>query len=223
MVVHAEFEREFSRFLEQQKIMANARRAEMLEKDLTGTKKMMLELLWPVFRNFEGFELEHELKGANGVSIFIDAFYAPLRLAFECEGFTSHAETIPRRRFNFEKHRVRLMLRQDIYYVPFTWDYLDDSSRTNITDLKELIAKRSSRLLLSSTLSVYEREVIRAFGASQQPFNTSNVCQLLDKKTTFCQKVIKSLIEKKLVKPYRSGLERNHVYVVEVGALQFLS
>lgn len=220
MVVDSVFEREFSLFLEQQKSKANARRLEMLDKDLTGAKKLMKEILWPVFQSFDGFVLEHEIKGASGVSIFIDVFYAPLRLAFECEGFSVHAETISRRRFDFEKYRVRLMLLQGIHYVPFSWNELDERSSLNINFIKELVGKLASGK--QHELTVYEREVIRVYAASQSPFNIANVCQLIDKKTTFSQKVIKSLIEKRLVKPYRSGLKRNHVYLVEVSALEYL-
>ena len=45
----------------------------------------------------------------SGVRMFIDAFYEPLEIAFESEGFVAHAEKITRDRFNFERVRVRTM------------------------------------------------------------------------------------------------------------------
>ncbi|MEK3881693.1 hypothetical protein [Paenibacillus sp. PL2-23] len=220
MVVDAVWEREFNLFLEQQKRAANARRLEMLEKDLLGTKKLLKEVIWPVFCSFDGFELEYELKGVNGVSIFLDVFYTPLRLAFECEGFSAHAETITRRRFDFEKYRVRLMLLQGICYVPFSWDELDDKNHLNVSYLRELIGKWTSGK--ENELSIYEREVIRAYGGVEYVFNAANVCDLIGKKKSFSQKVIKSLHEKGLIKPHRPGLKRHHDFLVEAGALQSL-
>ncbi|RJX38205.1 hypothetical protein D3P09_19255 [Paenibacillus pinisoli] len=114
------FEKQFNVFLEDQKSKASARRMEMLERDLTGTVKLLKEVIWPIFRSFDGFELEHEMKSSSGVSMFIDVFYKPYRIAFECDGFVPHAETITRKRFNFEKYRVRTMNLYGYVYIPFT-------------------------------------------------------------------------------------------------------
>lgn len=214
------FEKQFETFLQKQKEKANPRRVEMLEKDLTGTIKMFKEALWPVFKSFEGFELEYEIKGPNGVSIFLDVFCIPLRSSFECEGFSAHAETITRSRFDFEKQRIRTMLLLGITYIPFSYDELDKKGHLCRAYVQELVTKLTSRAQLE--LSVYEKEVIRAFAFSQQTFKIHDVCELIQMKTTFSRQVIKSLIEKGLIRPTRPARVRNHEYVAAAAALQHI-
>ncbi|MFF2888826.1 hypothetical protein [Paenibacillus sp. NPDC057967] len=122
------FEKQFEVFLESQRTKASARRLEMLERDLTGTIKLLREVIWPIFRSFDGFELEYEMRSPNGVTMFIDVFYQPYCIAFECDGYSAHVEMITRERFNFEKSRVRSMLLKGYAYVPFSWDELDKKS-----------------------------------------------------------------------------------------------
>ncbi|WP_156926720.1 hypothetical protein [Cohnella panacarvi] len=87
------------KYIEEQRASARGQRKELLERDLTGTKKL-LEHLWTVLVSFEGITLEYEFVGANGERNYIDVYYEPLAIGFECEGFVPHAETITRRRFS---------------------------------------------------------------------------------------------------------------------------
>lgn len=214
------FEKQFDAFLLKQRMEASPRRLEMLEKDLTGTIKLFKEALWPVFKSFDGFELEYEIKGPNGVSIFIDVYNKPFRSSFECEGFSAHAESITRGRFDFEKQRVRTMLLNGISYIPFSWDELDKKGHLCSAFVREVIARLTSKAQLE--LSVYEKEVIRAFVVSQQTFRILDVCELIQKKKTFCRQVIKSLVEKGLIRPALPARMRNHEYIVEESALQYI-
>ena len=103
------FEVEFDKFVERQKKTANLQRLEQLNKDLTGTVVMFKNVLWPVFRSFDGFILEHEIQTSSGVKLYIDAFHEYLKFGFESEGYVPHAQNITRDRFNFERMRVRTM------------------------------------------------------------------------------------------------------------------
>ncbi len=89
-----DFEAIYQKYLKEQKNEAEPRRLEMLERELIGTK----------------LEMEHRITNSSGVSLFIDVYHERLRLGFECEGFSAHAETITRERFTFEKSKVRTML-----------------------------------------------------------------------------------------------------------------
>jgi hypothetical protein len=89
------FETEYAIFLEKQRRTASGVRLEQLHKDLTGEKKL-ISMLWPIFNSFEGFRMEHEIVSMSGVRMYIDMFYEPLKLSFECEGFVVHAENITR-------------------------------------------------------------------------------------------------------------------------------
>ncbi|RIX54058.1 hypothetical protein D3P08_07340 [Paenibacillus nanensis] len=214
------FERQFDLFLQKQKAEASPRRREMLEKDLTGTIKLFKEALWPVFKSFEGFVLEYEIKGPGGISIFLDVFYCPYRSSFECEGYSAHAETITRSRFDFEKQRIRTMLLHGITYIPFSWDELEKKGHLCRAFVQEMVAKFTSRE--QHELNIYEKEIIRAFAVSRQSFKIDEVCGLIQKKTTFSRLVVKSLIEKGLIRPARPTLKRHHEFLVEETALFYL-
>lgn len=214
------FEKHLEDFLEDQRSNASARRLEMLKRDLTGTIKLLREIIWPIFRSFDGFELEHEMKSSSGVSMFIDVYYKPYRIAFECDGFSVHAETITRKRFNFEKYRVRTMLLFGYVYVPFSWDELEERCLDCRNYVELLIGKYAGDAQTKD--SIYEKEVIRFGAALARPFKMDEVCTCLDKKATFCRHVVKSLIEKKLVEPVFPDRRRNHEFKISLSALKYL-
>ena len=119
-----EFEEAFVRFLEKQREEAVGVRLQRLSGDLTGEKKL-LKMLWMVFRTLDGFRLEHEITSSSGYKIYIDVFYEPLGLAFECDGFIVHAELISRDRFDMERMRIRRIVACGFVYIPFSYDELD--------------------------------------------------------------------------------------------------
>lgn len=206
------FEVKFAEFLEDQKKGADARRLEMLEKDLTGTKKMFRELLLPVFGSFDGFRLEFRIVGTNGISIYVDALYEPLGLSFECEGFTYHAETITRERFSFERARIRTLLRYGYLYVPFSMDELEkrpEACRSSLRDVLQYWEQRQAE-----GISLHERELLRYVARLSRPFKLSDVSTCLQMKRTYCLQVIKQLVSKKLIQPLRPSRQRNHHYVL---------
>lgn len=214
------FEKQLENFLEDQKRNASDRRQEMLKRDLTGTIKLLKEVIWPIFRSFDGFELEQEMKSSSGVSMFIDVFYKPYHIAFECDGFSVHAETITRKRFNFEKYRVRTMLLYGYVYVPFSWDELEERSLDCRNYVEQLLGKYAGDA--QTKVSIYEKEVIRFGAALARPFKMDEVCSCLDKKATFCRLVMRSLLEKKLVEPVHPDRIRNHEFKISLSALRYL-
>ncbi|REK77482.1 hypothetical protein [Paenibacillus paeoniae] len=211
------FEKQFEAFLVEQKSKASPRRLEMLERDLTGTVKLLREVIWPIFRSFDGFELEYEMKSSNGVSMFIDAFYKPYRIAFECDGYSAHVELITRDRFNFEKSRVRTMLLKGYVYAPFSWDELDKKSAICRSYVYELLGRYSSS---GNAITLYECEIIRYVARLNRPFRLKDICDCLGKKRDFSKRSITALIEKQLIQPVRPLKQRNHEYVLCEGALQ---
>ncbi|RJE89807.1 hypothetical protein D3P07_06145 [Paenibacillus sp. 1011MAR3C5] len=210
------FEQKFAIFLEDQRSKASARRLEMLERDLTGTIKLLREVIWPIFRSFEGIELEYEMRSPNGVTMFIDVFYLPYCIAFECDGYSAHVETITRERFNFEKSRVRSMLLKGYAYVPFSWDELDKKSAFCRSFVYELLGRYSS----SEVLTLYEREIIRYAAQLNRPFRLNDICDCLGKKRDFSMKTVASLMQKQLIQPARPLSQRIHEYVLSEGALR---
>ncbi|MGR7943126.1 hypothetical protein ACU063_01510 [Paenibacillus sp. M.A.Huq-81] len=214
------FESKFNNFLEEQKKTASPRRLEMLEKDIHGTLVLFKEVLWPVFHEFEGFVLEYEFQGESGTRMYVDVFYKPLSIAFECDGYGAHAENITRRRFNFEKQRIRTMQLLGYVYAPFSKDELDGYAHSCRKYVQQLMGKLAGEK--ENELTIYEKEVIRAGAMIQRPFRVSDICRCLKKKESFSRKVIKSLVEKGLVQPSSSNLYRNHEFIVVSDALQYI-
>lgn len=219
-----EFEDAFSRLVEEQHRTARGQRKEQLERDLTGTKQLLEEVIWPVLGSFEGIILEYEITGANGERNYIDVYYEPLGIGFECEGFVTHAETITRRRFSYERRRVRKIAAHRYVYYPFSKDELDKEPDVCRRDLRELLTVHASPAgsRAMKELSVYEREVLRYGLLLPRPLRLEDVKFCLGKEHEFCRKVVRSLLAKKLLAPVKSGKLRNHGYIVLPRAREYL-
>lgn len=85
------FEEQYEAFVEKQRKGAKGVRLEMLKRDLTGTKAL-LKVLWS--GTFDDLELEYEIASVSGVKIYVDVYHKRLRIAFEADGYVSHAESI---------------------------------------------------------------------------------------------------------------------------------
>lgn len=223
------FVEQFERFHEEQKRQANPRRLEMLSGDISGTIKMFQSTLWPVFQTFDGFELEYEIVGPNGIRIFIDAYYRPLSIGFECEGFVAHVEKITRERHSFERSRVRTMLLNRCLYVPFSYDELDKKSSYCRSFVYEILAmhgwgaggqgaSRDSGI----TIDMYEREVIRHATWLNRPIRVKDVCDCLGRKEKFSHRIVQSLVAKEFLAPANLSAQRVHSYVLLPKAWHYL-
>lgn len=203
------------RFIEEQREGAQGQRKEMLDKDLTGTRKL-LELIWAVRGTFDGIMLEYEFRGSGGERNFIDVFDEPLAIGFECEGFVPHAETITRRRFAYEKRRVRRLAQLRIVYYPFSKDELDQEFERCRQDVREFLAIHAGAMgsRAMRELSVYEREVLRYGLLLLRPMKLEDVQFCLGLGEDTARRVVRSLIAKKLAKPLKEGKQRNFAYVV---------
>ncbi len=204
-------DREIEMFIESQIRSASGRRLEMLKKDLTGTKKLLKELIYPLLQSFDGIILEYELIGQNGYRIYVDVFYEPLGIVFECEGYVVHAELITRERFSLERMRIRSIAEYAYKYVPFAWDELEKNPVACRRSLYNIIGKQSLADL--SELNIYEREVIRCAKMQTQPFRLGDVEYWLSHGRDFSRSVVLSLVEKKLICPVKQG-QRIHKYVI---------
>lgn len=218
-----EFEEAYPTFLNEQIRNASGRRFEMLQKDLTGEIKLLKEVIWPVFKTFEGFTLEYEMKSISGVHIFADVFYHPLRIIFESDGFVAHAEKITRERFSFERGRMRTFAMYGYKYVPFSWDELDkrpEDCRRTVYALLGKYTGSDDRAL--KELTVFEREVIRYALRLHRPFQIADVCYCLQVGKDTARKVLKSLHEKGLIRSGGLGTEKIRNYVLSERAQDYL-
>ena len=172
------FEEEHAKFLNRQMGQATGMRREILKKHGAGEKKL-LETLWPIFKSFDGFVLEHEIVTTTGVRNYIDALYAPLGIAFEAEGFVSHAERATRGRFDSERNKVRSTGIVGFVYFPFSWDEMDKRPELCRRSVYEIMGQLGMHLSETIELSLYEREIIRRRLLHPEQITFANMCEWL--------------------------------------------
>ncbi|HEY0827212.1 MAG TPA: hypothetical protein VGE40_03885 [Bacilli bacterium] len=209
------FEEAYHRFWLEQCRQASGTRLERLQKDLTGEKKLLKEVIWPVLKSFDNLTLEYEIMSISGVKIYIDVYEHQHALGFESEGFVVHAENITRDCFMFERMRMRSMAMYGIKYVPFTWDELEKKAEICHRTVYELLGRFSASSTAYTELSVFEREILRFSLKLNRPLGLRDACYCLQVGEDGARTVLRKLLDKKLIKPVGKGNQRFHEYSLE--------
>lgn len=204
----------FEAFVEEQKRSASGQRLEMLKRDLTGTKKLLEVVVWPTLRTLDGIILEYEFVSSSGVRIYLDAYYEPLRLALECDGYAAHGENLTRDRFSFERMRVRSMALEGMRCFPFSYDELDKKPEMCRRAMYEMLGRyESSPGAALLTLSVFEREVLRlGWRKNGGPFKMAEVCECLLIGDDGARSLLKKMVQAELIQPVGRGTKRFRSY-----------
>jgi hypothetical protein len=214
---------EYMKLLEGQIKQASGMRLEQLRKQGEGEKKLVEDILLPVLKSTKGIILEKEIVTLSGVKAYIDAYYEPLRFGFEGEGFVAHAENITRPRFDFEKQKVRSMVAYGIPYIPFTWDDMDKKPDMCRRTLYEMLGRYSGSFTDSyREVSLYEREVIRYGLRLGRPIRMKDVRECLQTGQDHCRRVLRKMIQKKIIRPLNDQAKRHHEYILEEDARKHL-
>ncbi|BBI31392.1 hypothetical protein [Cohnella abietis] len=214
------FEKKYADFWKEQVRGVSGQRLEMLQRDLTGTKKLLEGVLLPVFGSFEELSLEYELVSLSGTKIYGDVCHPQLRLVFEEDHYVTHAEKITRDRFSFERARARSVAVLGYTYFPYSRDELEKKPEFCQRNLYELIGRiggvEKSGLY---HLPVYERELMRFAILRNKPFQLPVACEWLQLKREACRKIIKNLELKDMLYPLGGGSVRCHEFMItEKGA-----
>lgn len=209
------FDQEFAKFLEKQMREASGQRLEMLKRDKTGEKKLFEAVLWPVFKSFDGFRMEHELISITGVKIYIDVFHVPFGMASECDGFVPHAEMMTRDRFTFERMRIRTIALHGYVYFPFSKDELDKHPESCRRSLYEWMGRFAGSVGGGvAALSANERELLRFAIRLNRPFRLRDAMHCLQVGRIAASNTIRKLLEKELLHAYNNSMHRQHFFVV---------
>ncbi len=150
----------------------------------------------------------------NGVKIYIDIYYEPLGIAFECDGYVFHAELITRDRFSFERMRIRSMAMKGITYIPFSYDELEKKTEACQAHLYMLFGRFESNANTTAfmDLKVQERELLRYMNRLDRKFGTQEAAECLKCCTKASRKILRALADKQLIHPLGSGTRRHHYY-----------
>ncbi|OAS13795.1 hypothetical protein [Paenibacillus oryzisoli] len=217
------FEKEYKIFWEEQVRSASGQRLEMLQRDLTGTKKLLEGAILPVLGTFEGLVLEYEMTSLSGMKIYGDVFHDKLRTVFEEDSFVTHAEKITRDRFSFERARARSVGILGYTYFPYSRDELEKKPSFCQRNLYELIGRMGNLEGVGLLqLPVYEREVLRCSLLANKSFRLTDVCLWLQLKRETCRKVLRELEAKGLVYSIGSGSVRSHKFMITEKAILLL-
>ncbi|MEK0313839.1 hypothetical protein [Cohnella sp. 56] len=198
-------------FIERQRSSAKGQRLEMLNRDLSGTIKLLTDILLPVFGTLEGFHLEYEIVSATGVKLYADIYYEPLGLVFECDGYVPHVELMTRDRFSFERMRMRSFALIGYKYVPFSRDEMDKKPEMCKRAVYELLGRYGSGGDQLLGLPVYMREVVRnaASGASFTQREAREWLLLQQDKT---RSVLRDMLKEGWIELVGGSEKRNHHY-----------
>jgi len=208
-----QFEEAFNTFLKQQKQEAKGSRLERIEKMGAAEILFLKEFIWPIFKSFEGFYLEYEMVNLQGIKIYIDIFYEPHGIAFECEGYVVHAEKISRDRFTFERMRVRSMVLKGYTYVPFTFDEMEKRPDACREYIYALLGRMGACLSSSiRDLKLPEREVLRYTYLLNRSFNARDVSLCLNYSLKSSRHIMRGLVQMKLISPAKAANQRHHYY-----------
>ncbi len=206
------FEDEYHALYRKQLSEARGQRKEMLEEDLTGTK-LMLEVLHPVLGTLEGIVLEHEMIGLSGVKIYGDAFIERWGVVMEEEHFITHAEMVTRKRFSFERARARSVAVLGFAYFPYSRDELLRQSDLCRKDLQQFIQARAGTLNNDYlSLSVYERETLRAAFLAGRPIGLKELTTWLQLERHACSRVAQQLVVKGMLTKIGGSEYRCHQF-----------
>jgi hypothetical protein len=193
------FEQAFEVFWKEQVRGAGGQRLEMLQRDLTGTKRLLEMVLLPVLGSLEGLVLVHP----------------NLRIVFGEDNFITHAEKITRDRFSFERARARSVATLGFTYFPYSRDELEkkpDFCQRNLYELIGRIGNAEGTGL--HKLNLYEREVMRSAVLRNQPFRVADVCAWLQLKKDACRPVLRELESKGLLDSIGGSLTRSHKFMI---------
>ncbi|MBO9597499.1 MAG: hypothetical protein J7559_06730 [Cohnella sp.] len=208
------FEEEYEALYRKQLTEARGQRREMLERDLSATKKM-LEVAYPVIGSLASVVLEYEMVSLSGVRIFGDAFIPGIATVLEEENFITRAENITRKRFSFERARIRSVTALGYAFFPYSKDELDQQPEACRRDLRELIFSRTSGTGEEYlALCANEREALRFAALSPKPFNLSALSAWLRLHREASGKVAKMLAAKGYLRKIGGGRRRSHEFAI---------
>ncbi|TJY44398.1 hypothetical protein E5161_03185 [Cohnella pontilimi] len=167
--------------------------------------------------------MEHEMVSLSGVRIYGDYFWRDFRLIVETDGFAAHAENMTRDRFSFERMRIRTFALYGYRYMPFSWDELDKKPEMCRRTLYELLGRYSTNTGEDfMELLVYERELLRYALRLGRPFRMTDVCYCLQLGHIASRRVVRSMLNKKLIVSTGQGTQRLHEFQLTAKAADLL-
>ncbi|OAS17695.1 hypothetical protein A8708_15615 [Paenibacillus oryzisoli] len=198
---------------------ASTRKGDSLRRLLEGhshaEKLFLLHVWWPAFQHFNNLYPEYEVKDFRDGTRFLDFAFIKhtLKLAIEIDGFTTHASQISRSQFSDHLIRQNHLIIDGWRILRFSYDDIKDRPRMCQQILQQFMGRYlGMNDVPVKSISYMEKEILRYALHSEKLLTTHDVCQILCIKEQKARKLLKVMLEKKLLEPAGKGTERIRSY-----------
>lgn len=188
-----------------------------LEKGYShGEDRMVQKILYPIFGSLDELHPEYEVAALNGKTMYVDVAFirGNLKVAFELDGFASHAKDVSRDNFCWDRRRDLMLSADGWVVIHIAYDDLNE--RPSL--IERLVRKRLASCLNQyesyQLFSVLEREVIRLGLTKKETdwFRLREVTDQLDVCADTARDVLRKLVDEKVLHVGGNAEKRVHRY-----------
>lgn len=208
------FEEEYLDFMN---VHLQARTGERLRRLQEGHNQaemlFLKQVWWPLFYHFKFLHPEYEVDDFKDGKRYLDfAYIRPaLRICFEVDGYGPHLKNISRWQFSDSMERQNQLVIDGWTVIRFSYDQVNEKPRRCQQIVQQVIGRRLGDELDQTTLSIFEKEVLRFVirkGEAVSPIEVQKYLKLSDKTV---KKILSILVDKKVLYP-AAGIKRVRSY-----------
>jgi len=208
------FEQHYEIWVEEQRKTRGGEALRKLNEDHGHAEKLFLEQVWwPLFGQFDCLFPEHEVPHARNSSYYLDYAYIrpPHRINWEIDDFGSHAKTITRRGFDYERDRQNYLQLDGWNIYRFTLDALKERPLQCRQFIQQVMGRLYGTNPDASHLTLKQREIIRLALRTHTPITPAEVCEQVGVKSQHARKLLQDMVKQRLLKAH-SGKKRIRSY-----------
>ncbi|MEW8987568.1 MAG: DNA-binding response regulator [Bacillus sp. (in: firmicutes)] len=208
------FEEEYLEFMN---VHLQARTGERLRRLQEGHNQaemlFLKQVWWPSYYHFKFLHPEYEVDDFKDGKRYLDfAYIRPaLRICFEVDGYGPHLKNISRWQFSDSLERQNQLVIDGWTVIRFSYDQVNEKPRRCQQIVQQVIGRRLGDDLDETTLSIFEKEVLRFAirkGEAISPIEVQKHLKLSDKTV---KKILSILVNKKVLIP-AAGINRVRSY-----------
>ncbi|MBD8071616.1 DNA-binding response regulator [Bacillus sp. PS06] len=208
------FEEEYLDFLNAHLQVRSGERLRRLEEGHSQAEMLFLkQVWWPIFFQFKYLHPEYEVDDFKDGKRYLDfAYIRPgIRICIEVDGYGPHLRNISRWQFSDNLERQNQLVIDGWTVIRFSYDQVNEKPRRCQQIVQQVIGRWLGDELDESSLTIFEKEVIRIAvrkGVAISPKEVEKYLKLSDKTV---RKVLSQLVEKRILIP-ASGIKRVRSY-----------
>lgn len=211
------FEEEYQSFLNQHLQARDGERHRRLKEGQGKAELMFLEKVWwPLFQHFNYLHPEYEVDDFKDGKRYLDfAYIRPGgRICFEIDGYGPHFKNASRWQFVDHLDRQNQLMIDGWMIIRFAYDQVVEQPRRCQQITQQMIGKMLGNDSNQLPLSIMEKEIIRLALNKESVITPNDVSNLLDSSTKFARKILKEMVQKKLLHP-AAGKQRIRSYQLD--------